>query len=876
VTPQPTIAHYRLTSKLGEGGMGAVYRATDTKLNRDVAVKILPDAFAADPDRLARFTREAQVLASLNHPNIAAIYGVEERALILELVEGAEPHGPMTEAEALPIVHQLIDAQEYAHDKGIIHRDLKPANLKITPEGRLKVLDFGLAKALSSDSTAANPANSPTLTMRATLAGVIMGTAAYMSPEQARGQEVDRRADIWAFGAVLYELLTGRLLFEGPTVSDTLAAVLTRDPDLDAVPPRFRRLLRLCLTRDVRQRLGHISAARILLDEPEQQPQASPAKPGGARWIVATAVCALLALAVSVYAWRATRPVSRPLVRLSVDLGADALPTLRNMATISPDGARLLYYVRPGEGKDSLAMRALDQPNPSILPGTESAASATFSPDGQWIAFVADGRLKKVSVNGGSPMVVCEAQGQPWGVAWSADGNIVFASNTGGLRLAPAAGGPSREITTPAALGHATHRFPQFLPGSRHVLFTAHTSTGNFDQADIAAVDVATGAVKTVHRGGFYGRYAPSGHLLFARSSSLFAVKFDPSSLAVSGEPLSIVDDLGSVEAVGIGRFSFSSTGTFVYMAGRPSLLSAPMVWLDPGARSQPILPLAGRYSTPAVSPDGRSMAFSMGQSGAADIHVWDFRREIMTRVTTAPGNAFPVWTPDSKRLIYASLAGGKFALWTVRSDAAGEPVKLLEGNAEMMPSSVLRDGSRLAYHSGGGATAEDLYTLPLDWSDPNRPKAGAPELFLRTPGTDLAPAFSPDGRWIAYNSNESSRHEVYVRPFPEAGGRSQISGAGGVFPRWSPSGRQIYFMAPDNRIMVADVEAKGRDFASSKPRVWSETRIGAAPRWPTFNVAPDGRIVAFVPEGDESFTRAASHATFLLNFYDELKRRLP
>jgi hypothetical protein len=394
MSPQQSIAHYRVTSKLGEGGMGEVWRATDTKLGRDVAIKILPESFATDAERLARFTREAQVLASLNHPNIAAIYGVEDRALVLELVEGEAPAGPLSVEEALPLIHQLIDALEYAHERGIVHRDLKPANLRLTPDRRLKVLDFGLAKALSSDAIAQpDAANSPTLTMRATMAGVIMGTAAYMAPEQARGHAVDKRADIWSFGVVLYELLTGRQLFAGETVSDTLAAVLTRDPDLAGVPPRFHRLLRLCLTRDPRQRLRDISGARLLLDEAP-----ATSKRSTLPWIVA-ALAVVAAIGVAV--WRAPRATTPSLMRLSVDLGREAQADQLSVFALSPDGRRIVYTAHTPDGRRVLATRLFAQGNVELLRGTEGAVDPFFSPDGQWVGFFADTKLKKIPMNGG-------------------------------------------------------------------------------------------------------------------------------------------------------------------------------------------------------------------------------------------------------------------------------------------------------------------------------------------------------------------------------------------------------------------------------------------------------------------------------------------
>jgi serine/threonine-protein kinase len=429
---QSSIAHYRITAKIGEGGMGEVWRATDTKLNREVAVKIIPDSFAADPDRLARFTREAQVLAALNHPNIAVIYGVEDRALIMELVEGPTleqriAQGAIPVDEALPIICQLIDALEYAHEKRVTHRDLKPANIKLTPEGRVKVLDFGLAKALSPDAPAGDPSASPTLTMRATLAGVIMGTPAYMPPEQARGQAVDKRADIWAFGVVVYEMLTGRQLFGGPTVSDTLASVLKEEPRLDRVPARLRRLVRVCLVKDPRQRLRDISGARLLLDETPEPVMAGRKTP----WMIATAMLAIVAAIAFWAPWRATRPFDRPLMWLSVDLGPNAVLGQDTTAAISPDGTRLVFSVRGPSGKQQLATRLLDRPQPTLLPGAENGIDPVISPNGRDVAFFAGGSWKKVPLGGGAVVTLCGAV-FGYGAALGDDGSLIVAKEPRG------------------------------------------------------------------------------------------------------------------------------------------------------------------------------------------------------------------------------------------------------------------------------------------------------------------------------------------------------------------------------------------------------------------------------------------------------------
>lgn len=865
--------------------MGEVWRATDTKLNREVAIKVLPEAFAKNPDRMARFAREALVLASLNHPNIAAIYGVEERALILELVEGPTlgdrlERGAIAMDEAIPLIDQLIDALEYAHEKGIVHRDLKPANIKVTPDGRLKVLDFGLAKALSPVAGAGNPDDSPTLTMGTTIAGTIMGTAAYMSPEQARGLNVDKRTDLWSFGVVLYEILTGRRLFDGVTVADPLAAVLGQDADLTAVPARFHRLLRLCLTRDPRQRLRDISGARLLLEEPALGAAAvrvTARRPWG--WVAAGVLAlALAGVLASILGMGRRAPSS--LLRFSIDLGPEAIPGLGSAGEFSPDGAHIAFTTRGNDGRNQLAIRRTDQDKIIQLPGTEGGFGPFFSPNGKWIGFLTPNQLKKIPVQGGAAVKLCDVA-DARGATWAADGSIVLAAGTTtGLSRVSDSGGACETLTDPSTKGQRTHRWPQFLPGGKTVLFTAHISASGFDDAEIDALDLKTHTWKTVMRGGSFGRYLPSGHLVFVRQGTLYAVRLDLSRLETTGTPVPILDDVATNPFTGSGRFDAVVTpfgsGLFTYVSGKPRESRRPVVWLYESGKTQPLLPTADSYMTPRLSPNGQLLAISAGSLTAAELYVWDMQRETRTQLTfNAQSNSWPVWAPDGKHLIFVSYTNAQYTIWWARTDGASQPVKLLESPDALFPGAISPDGRRFAYDVPGPGTGRDLWTVPLDLSDPESPKAGKPEIFLQTPKGEFSPSFSPDGRWIAYISEDSGQPEVYVRPFPGPGGKWVVSATGGANPRRSRGARQLFYETLAGRMMVADYDARGDSFVPGTPHPWGAPRTLLQTN-SSYDIAPDGkRVAAFVSEEPDT-SRGNPHLTVLLNFFDELKRRVP
>jgi len=864
---------YEILAPLGAGGMGEVYRAHDTKLDRDVAIKILPEGVAQDAERLARFEREAKVLASLNHPNIAAIYGVEDRALVMELVEGETPSGPLPVETALNYARQIADALEAAHEKGIVHRDLKPANIMVTAAGVVKALDFGLAAvvAQTSGSVSGDPAQSPTLTMGATQLGMILGTAGYMAPEQARGKPVDKRADIWAFGVVLHEMLTGRRLFAGEDVSETLAAVIKEEPRWDGVPAKVQRLLKSCLEKDPKRRLRDIGDAWRLLEEAPGQP---PASQRSLPWKAASAALALALAVVLWVAWRATRPVDHPLMRFSADLGPDAVAGQHSTAIISPDGTRIAFPAR-GPGGVQIATRLIDQSQATILSGTEGAADPFFSPDGQWIGFFADQKLKKISVQGGAPFTLCEAV-YPRGAAWGEDGNIIVALDGLHLSRIPEAGGTPQIVAKPEDHGLRTYRWPQILPGGDTLLVTATNAAGNFEDANIAAISLKTGQLKMVQRGGYFGRYLPSGHLIYIHQGTLFAVPFDLKRLETSGVPAPQLQDVAGFPVSGGGQLDFSQTGILVYLAGKSMPTSRSLVWLDGAGKQAPLFTAPGPTLTPRFSPDGKRLALAVN----GDISVYDLERGALTRITFTPGalNRSSVWTPDGRHIVFAPAAGG--GLWWIRADGSGQPGRLLETIGITGPGSFSPDGKRLAFSQGSQATANDIWILPLDTTDPDHPKPGKPELFVGTPGNDVGPAFSPDGRWIAYASDESGSFHVYVRPSGASsgsGGKWQISTAPGRFPMWSPNRKELFFVSMDGHIQVAEYTVNGEAFVPGKPRQWCETPVSAVANNPNLDLAPDGkRFVAFPASEGGGADKASLHVTFLLNFFDELRRRMP
>jgi len=869
------LLHYRIDEKIGEGGMGVVYRATDTRLKRQVAIKVIPEVFAADQERLARFGREAELLASLNHPNIAAIHGLEQtdgkRFLVLELVEGETlahrtAKGPLPVDEALEVCRQIAEGLEAAHEKGIIHRDLKPANVKITPEGKAKVLDFGLAKAFQEEMAAADASDSPILTNQMTRPGVILGTAAYMSPEQARGKPVDKRADIWAFGCILYECLTGNRAFEGETITETLAAILKGEPNWQilpaATPWRTKELLHRCLDKDPKHRLHDIGDAKVEVEMSLLNPEIAAAAKTNWRIVACVAVAGLLlGAAVSALMTRHLAPSGTKSVvrtRISVDPatqlgGGDSVergsglnrPSRTSLA-VSPDGQSLVFG-GAGEKGPQLFLRVLDKWDAVPIAGTEGGLDPFISPDGQWVGFWAGGQLKKVSVGGGTPVTLCDLPSRSWGVSWGTNGTIVLSDLTR-LLMVPDTGGKAEVLTAPdQAKGELQHFLPHVLPGGEAVLFSTRISPSRWDNPRTEVLTLKSGTRKILLDEGADARYAESGHIIFVRQGMLCAVAFDISRLAVTAAPVQLIanvmqatnasrSDLNSFAA----QFTHSASGTLAYVTGGPYPdADRWLAWIDAKGTAQPVLSSTASYFGPRVSPDGKRVVY-FTRAKKYDIFVADLERGVSMPLTFSDENRWPIWTPDGRRVTFSREE--KSSHWRIlwaSADGSGEAESLIESDCPLLASSWSSSGDRLAYVRLDPTTGYDVWVF--------RTKDRKSEPFLNTRFSETHPEFTPDGRWLAYVSNESGRVEVYVQSYPDRNRKIKISSDGGSCPCWRRDGRQLYFLS-NTGLMVVDVAA-GPTFGTA--RVLLDNYLCGFGGTPirSYDLHPDG--LRFLAPGD-------------------------
>lgn len=856
-----------------------MFRARDLDLGREVAIKTLPAAFAGDRDLLARFEREARVLASLNHPHIATIHGLERsgdmRLLVMELVSGETladtiRRGPIAVADALDLFRQIAAALEAAHDRGIVHRDLKPANVKVTPDGNVKVLDFGLAKALSPEpDTDGESSELPTKGSLPTGAGVILGTAPYMSPEQVRGKSVDRRTDVWAFGCVLFEALTGRKTFSGETFSDTAAAILGREPDWtllpEKTPAQVRELLRRTLQKDPTRRLRDMGDAGLEIEDALSAPAAPEAlKRRAPSWIVGALGLAVGALLTALSLLHSDRSSPQPPVRFTIE--APTGSTLGDYPSfhvaLSPRGTHAAFAARGADGPSRIYLRAFDRLEATALAGTEGGFYPFFSPDGRWIGFFTGSKLKKVSVDGGAPLSLSDVPPVTRGGSWAPDDTITLSPSFAyGLSRVTAGGGvPSEFARTDPAGSRFGYLWPQVLPGGRAVLFTIWTGV-SFDEAKIAVLSLASSEPRVLEDSGSYARYVESGHIVFARAGSLLAVPFDLNRLEVTGSPVPVLDGVMTSPTTGAASFEVSENGTLAYVPAT-DWASRPLVWMDrDGKREASSSKRAFTFLRP--SPDARRLAVQIGN----DLWIYEVERDTLRRFTFDGINNYPVWSPDGKRVAYAMVKATEPQLYVRPADGSGEAKRLTTTGADVeFPNSWAPDGSVLAYaRSAARGRDWDVFLVPADGSGPPKP-------LLAERFSEVQPMFSPDGRFITYASNESGRYEVYARRYPGLGAKWQISTEGGGEPLWAPNGREIFYFH-QGVIMVVPVDA-GDELNPGKPRALLKTESrGTAfqPGFTNYGVTPDGR--RFVMIGSTDPEKAPRRFNVTLNWLEELKR---
>jgi Tol biopolymer transport system component len=873
-----------ITALLGKGGMGEVYRARDLKLKRDVAIKILPDEFARDPDRVSRFQREAEVLASLNHPNIAAIYDLQQvnetRFLVLELVEGETladriARGPLPFDQLFTYAIQIVDALDKAHRQGVTHRDLKPGNIMLTKSGA-KLLDFGLAKVVQPGGPVSQ-SSMPTVVTGGkpfTMEGAILGTLQYMSPEQLEGKETDSRTDIFAFGAVLYEMLTGCRAFVGPSRASLIAAIMSSEPAAVSelrpmTPAALDRVVKRCLpkarddrwqtARDLCEELKWIGQARGGMAESE----ASAASHKSRRWQVG--ISALIPIVVAAVAgtaaWIAKPPpaavVSRAVITMpSGDQMAGALPLV-----LSPDGLQIVY-----RGAQQLYLRSLDRFDAAPLHGTEDSQSPFFSPDGQWIGFFTGSKLEKVSVHGGAPVTLCQSIGSPNSASWGSHGQIVFSPRGGkeGLWLIPDSGGSPQTLTTPdAQKGEYAYVWPEFLPDGHAVIFTVLTDSSS-EPAQIVALSLKTGERRVLIQGGTDAHYTPSGYLVYLSGGNLMAVPFDAKTLQVAASPIPVQEGVWHSESGG-GLFSVSATGSLAYVPGGLQQSTSRFVWVDRKGRRTPLAAPPRDYGQFSLSPDGRQVAVSIPVGPRSDIWTYDIARNNPTRLTSQGLNTFPIWTPDGKWITFQSSKGGPMNLFRMPADLSGPEQQLTKGNNDPSADSWSPDGKELVFDVQDAINVADLWVMPANDFSKARP-------WLRTTASELRARFSPNGRWLAYISNETGRFEVYVRPFAGPGGKQQISTEGGLEPLWAPTGKELFYRS-GRKMMVVEVTTDS-SFTKNAPRLLFEGQfVAAAIPIGRSAISPDGERFLMLEPVDSS--QPANQMNIVLNWSEELKKKV-
>ena len=889
------LSHYRITAALGAGGMGEVWRAEDTKLGRQVALKMLPEDFADDPDRHARFEREAQVLASLNHANIATLHALEhldgQHVLVMELVEGEGldeviARGPIGIDEATTMALQIAEALEAAHEAGIVHRDLKPANIRIRPDGVVKVLDFGLAKAWVTESGDSSLSLSPTMTKNATIEGVILGTAAYMSPDQARGKQVDRRADIWAFGVVLWEMLTGKKLFEGGTVSDVMAAVLTRDVELEELPqktpPAIRQLIARCLERDSRRRLQAIGEARVVLDSFLSGPQAAssgaveesmPRSTGsslfrrGVVWLVAGLVVGAL---VSFWHGHLAEPDRRKdLLHYAIHPvdGRVSGAEDANGLDISRDGRKIIFVGAASDGHDTgLYLKSAESAEPHFLPGTKGARGPFFSPDGEWVGFFTDNELRKISLHGGSPVSLAQTDDRR-GAFWHPDGTLYFAGRSGSpiVKISSSGGAVLPVTSLDTERRERTHRWPSLVPGGKAFLYTSdtHESTEFYDDARIEAFDLETGSSTVVLEGSSRAVAMSDGILLFARDGSLFSVPFDLEKLEVTGTPQVALQEVLTIVASGAVQFAVSDSGALAYIPGGKTTEISDLVWVTLGGEREINSEQPGFFSQVALSPQGDRAVVMIPTEDTQDLWILDMERQTSSRLTFMATNSDPVWTRDGKRVIFGSNRDGiNFKPYTKSANGVGEPELIWDAPSAAYPIDVTHDGRWLALELLPAQSDREIWIVDLSGER-------EPFSFFEGQIDCRHGSFSPDGRWLAYVSLESGTAQVYVRPFPSADGKWQVSQGLGLEPRWTPDGRRLFYRTTEGLKYVSVDASEG--FRVGRPVLVDQGPIGP-PFNMTYSFPPKGeRLLALRPHLDD-LTQWRVHV--ILGWQDRFSKR--